>query len=143
SMAAYRTPEILEADLASSVLDMARWGIDNVHQLTWLTPPPLGALAQASDTLHQQDALDKGRLTPKGKQVHLFPCHPSIAHMLLMAKDTRRLHLATDLAAILEERDPLDKEAGIDINLLIEALRRHRRESRKRRKFDKIEKIAA
>lgn len=142
-MAAYRTPEILEADLASLVLDMARWGIDNVHQLTWLTPPPLGALAQASDTLHQLDALDKGKITPHGKQVHQFPCHPRIAHMLLMAKDTRRLHLATDLAAILEERDPLDKEAGIDINLRIEALRRHRRESRKGRKFDKIEKIAA
>src|SRR5690606_9115310 len=64
-------------------------------------------------------------------------------HMLLMAKENSRLPLATDLAAILEERDPLEKEAGIDINLRIEALRRHRLGNRKGRKLDKIEKIAA
>lgn len=142
-MASFRTPEILEADLASLVLDMAHWGIEDIQELTWLTPPPAGALAQASDTLHQLDALDKGKITPHGKQIHQLPCHPRIAHMLLMAKDNGRLPLATDLAAILEERDPLDKEAGIDINLRIEALRRHRKEGRKGRKFDKIEKIAA
>src|SRR5690606_14785119 len=49
----------------------------------------------------------------------------------------------TDLAAVLEERDPLDKEAGIDINLRVEALRKHRSEKRQNRKFDKIEKLAA
>jgi ATP-dependent helicase HrpB len=142
-MAAFRTPEILEADLASLLLDMAHWGINDIHQLTWLTPPPTGALAQASDTLHQLDALENGKITPHGKEIHHLPCHPRIAHMLLMARRSGRLSLATDLAALLEERDPLDKEAGIDINLRIEALRRHRKESRKGRKFDKIEKIAA
>lgn len=142
-MAPFRTPEILEADLAPLLLDMAHWGIHDIQELTWLTPPPAGALAQAGDTLHQLDALDKGKITPHGKAIHQLPCHPRIAHMLLMAKDHGRLPLATDLAAILEERDPLDKEAGIDINLRIEALRRHRKENRKGRKFDKIEKIAA
>lgn len=142
-LASFRTPEILEADLAPLVLDMAHWGIDDIQELTWLTPPPAGALAQASDTLHQLDALENGKITPHGKAIHQLPCHPRIAHMLLMAKENRRLSLATDLAAILEERDPLDKEAGIDINLRIEALRRHRAENRKGRKFDKIEKIAA
>ena len=142
-LAPFRTPEILEADLASLLLDIAHWGIDNIHHLSWLTAPPSGALAQASDTLHQLDALVKGKITPHGREIHQLPCHPRIAHMLLMARDTHRQPLATDLAAILEERDPLDKEAGIDINLRIEALRRHRRQKRKDRKFDKIEKIAA
>ena len=31
------TPEILEADLASLVLDMAQWGITDIQQMTWLT----------------------------------------------------------------------------------------------------------
>lgn len=142
-MASFRTPEILEADLAPLVLDMAQWGIEDIQELTWLTPPPAGALAQAADTLHQLDAVDNGKITLHGKAIHQLPCHPRIAHMLLMAKENSRLPLATDLAAILEERDPLEKEAGIDINLRIEALRRHRLENRKGRKFDKIEKIAA
>src|SRR5690606_34518273 len=141
-MAPFRTPEILEADLASLVLDMAQWGIEDVGQLTWLTPPPSGALAQASDTLHQLDALNSGKITPHGKQIHRLPCHPRIAHMLLMARETADFPLATDLAALLEERDPLEKEAGIDINLRVEALRRHRKESRKGRNFDKIDRIA-
>lgn len=142
-MALFRTPEILEADLASLVLDMAQWGIHDIHGLTWLTPPPLGALAQARDTLLQLDALENGKITLHGKQIHQLPCHPRIAHMLLMAKNNKRLPLATDLAAVLEERDPLDKDAGIDINLRIEALRRHRSQNRNGRNFDKIEKIAA
>src|SRR5690606_13901053 len=142
-LAPFRTPEILEADLAPLVLDMAHWGIDDIQELTWLTPPPAGALAQAGDTLHQLDALENGKITPHGKAIHQLPCHPRMAHMLLMAKENSRLPLATDLAAILEERDPLDKDAGIDINLRSETLRRHRKVNRKGRKFDKIEKIAA
>ncbi|MEM6829791.1 MAG: ATP-dependent helicase C-terminal domain-containing protein, partial [Bacteroidota bacterium] len=52
------------------------------------------------------------------------------------------LGLASDLAAVLEERDPLGKEAGIDISKRIEVLRVHRREDRKGGRFDRIEKIA-
>lgn len=139
----HRLPEILEADLASLVLDMAQWGIVDIQQLTWLTPPPKGALSQASDTLHQLNALDKGRITEHGKKIHELPCHPRIAHMLLMADENNSLALATDLAAILEERDPLPREVGIDINLRVEALRRYRRDDSKGKSFGKIEKIAA
>ena len=107
---------------------MAQWGIVDVQQLTWLTPPPKGPLAQASDLLHQLEALENGRITPHGKRMLKLPCHPRIAHMLLMAEENDQLALATDIAALLEERDPLGREAGIDINTRIEALRTLRRE---------------
>lgn len=142
-LADHRTPEILEADLSSLVLDMAEWGIVDVRSLTWLTPPPLGALAQASETLHQLNALENGRITDHGKKIHALPCHPRIAHMLLMAEVEDILGLATDVAALLEERDPLPREAGIDINLRIEALRRYRKDTGHAHRFNKIEKIAA
>ncbi|MDN5204566.1 ATP-dependent helicase HrpB [Fulvivirgaceae bacterium BMA10] len=142
-LAEHRTPEILEVDLASLVLDMAQWGITDIQQLTWLTPPPKGALAQATDTLHQLNALEDGRITEHGKKVHGLPCHPRIAHMLLMAEEDDLLALATDVAAILEERDPLPKESGIDINLRIEALRRFRQDVGKGKRLSRIEKIAA
>lgn len=142
-LAAHRSPEILETDLSSLVLDMAEWGIVNIQSLTWLTPPPAGPLAQATETLHQLNALENGRITSHGKKIHSLPCHPRIAHMLLMAEAEERLGLATDIAAILEERDPLPRESGIDINLRIEALRRHRGVNSQGNRFNKIEKIAA
>ncbi len=141
-MTEHRTPEIMEADLASLVLDMAQWGIVDVQQLTWLTPPPKGPLAQATDILHQLEALEDGRITAHGKSMLKLPCHPRIAHMLLMAEEHDTVALATDVAALLEERDPLGREAGIDINTRIEALRTHRRENRDGRKLGRIEKIA-
>lgn len=141
-LAEHRTPEIMEADLASLVLDMAAWGVIDVSQLTWLTPPPKGALAQATETLHQLNALENGRITAHGKKIHALPCHPRIAHMLLMAEESRLLALATDIAALLEERDPLPRESGIDLNLRIEALRRHRQHQGQGNRMRRIEKIA-
>ncbi len=138
----HRTPEIMEADLTSLVLDMAQWGIMDINQLTWLTSPPKGALAQASDTLHQLNALEHGKITEHGKKIHKLPCHPRIAHMLLEAEEHHSLALATDIAATLEERDPLPRESGIDINLRIETLRRFREENRLGKKFGRIEKVA-
>lgn len=138
-----RTPEIMQADLASLMLDMAKWGIMDINQLTWLTTPPKASVHEASETLHQLDALENGRITSHGKRIHSLPCHPRIAHMLLEADNHEAVALATDIAALLEERDPLGRDAGIDINLRIEALRRFREENRLGKNFSRIEKVAA
>ncbi|MCW3788008.1 ATP-dependent helicase HrpB [Plebeiibacterium sediminum] len=138
----HRTPEIIEADLASLVLDLAVWGISNPNNLIWLTPPPKGAIAQATDLLHQLEALEDGRITSHGKAINQLPCHPRIAHMLIMAQEEGLTELATDIAAILEERDPLGKEAGIDINLRIEALRKSRKGLIGNKILSRIEKVA-
>jgi ATP-dependent helicase HrpB len=100
SLSDHRSPEILEADLAPLLLDMAQWGIMDIQQLTWLSVPPKGTLAQASDTLHQLEALENGKITAHGKKIHSLPCHPRIAHMLLWAEENDMLDLATDVAAI-------------------------------------------
>lgn len=136
------TPEILEVDLSALALDLAKWGIVDANQLTWLTPPPQGAMKRAIDSLHELQALANGRITAHGELMHALPCHPRIAHMLLEAEDQHMLPLATDVAALIEERDPLGPEAGIDINERIEVLRRQRGEDRLGRKFNRIEKIA-
>ncbi len=141
-LAEHRVPEIMEADLASLLLDMAQWGISDIMQLTWLSPPPKASLAQAADTLQQLNAIEKGKITAHGKQIHRLACHPRIAHMLLLARDEAMKQLGTDIAAVLEERDPLPKESGIDINLRIEALRRARSNGSGGR-FQRIERSAA
>ncbi|MCC6371606.1 MAG: ATP-dependent helicase HrpB [Bacteroidia bacterium] len=142
-MAPHRVPEIMEADLAAMMLEMALWGIGDILQLTWLSPPPKAAIAQATDTLQQLNAIDKGKITTHGKDIHRLACHPRIAHMLLMAKQTHNLPLATDIAAVLEERDPLPREAGVDLNLRIEALRKGRKNNGLGNRFNRIEKVAA
>lgn len=137
-----RTPEVLEADLSSLVLDMTQWGIADINQLTWLTPPPSGAVSQALELLNEIGAIKEGKITEHGKEIHQLPCHPRIAHMLIKAEEEDLLPLATDLAALIEERDPLGRDAGIDINNRIEALRRFRTNQGNGGKFGRIDRIA-
>ncbi|WP_373398513.1 ATP-dependent helicase C-terminal domain-containing protein [Algoriphagus halophilus] len=106
-------------------------------------PPPSGTLSLAEKTLEAIEALEDGNLTAHGKEIHAVPTHPRIAHMLLNAKNHDELGLGTDIAAILDERDPLGPEAGVDLNLRIEALRRYRDRGVTVPRIKKIEKLAA
>ncbi len=143
-----RKPEILEADLASLVLELLQWGVNDPNQLKWITPPPPGAFNQAKDLLIQLEAADESGITPRGRQMLSFPTHPRIAHMLLIAREesaTGLLALAADVAALLEERDPLDRDAGADLTLRVEALRRWRRKERssgERNTLERVERLA-
>ena len=107
-MAPCRVPELLDADLAPIVLSAAAWGEADLLRLPWLTPPPSAHIAQAKQLLQWLGALDEnGRITPHGKHLALLPCHPRIAQMLLLCRTSEQRQLACDLAAILEEKDPL------------------------------------
>jgi ATP-dependent helicase HrpB len=138
----HRTPEIEEADLALLALEMAKWGVDDISSLTWLTPPPKGHIEQAKELLQQIEAIEDGKITEHGKAIHKLPCHPRLAHMLLLAEEEGLTALACDVAALLDERDPLGKESGIDINLRIEALRRFRSGTLKNKRLIRIAKTA-
>lgn len=142
-LAAHRVPEIMEADLSPLVLELSKWGTDDLTQLCWLTLPPKSSLQQAYDTLQQIGALDNGKITEHGRRIHQLACHPRIAHMLILSETTALKQLACDIAAVLEERDPLPKESGIDLNLRVEALRRARQHRSAGGKFNRIEKNAA
>lgn len=140
-MASIRVPEALEADLAPTVLDIAAWGENRPERLPWLTPPPSYALSQARQLLQSLDAVDEaGRITPHGRKLAALPCHPRVAQMLLKADTPYRKALAADLAALLEEKDPLDTaEAGAYLRL--KALRDARR-SRREGRWSRIARIA-
>ena len=122
-MAPTRVPEILEADLAGTVLDAAAWGESHIEELPWLTPPPAGHIAQATQLLILLGALDEaGRITPHGRALASLPCHPRIAQMLLKneADPSADNRLAAEIAALLEERDPLagnENDASLDSRL--------------------------
>ena len=138
----HRTPEILEVDMASLALELASWGVKNPETLIWLTPPPKGAFKQALQILEDLGAIENGTITDHGRKMNKLPCHPRLAHMLIVAEEQDLLPLATDIAAILEERDPLPQGTGIDINLRVEALRKHRDEQRQNRRMSRIDQVA-
>lgn len=142
-----RKPEILEADLAPLVLELSAWGVRDATELFWMTPPPPGPLNQARELLTTLDALENNRITAKGHAMAALPNHPRLTHMLLEAKSDRKLTaLATDLIAVLEERNPLGKEQGADLAVRIDALRKWRQGERvagDRIAWQRIEKVAA
>ena len=126
-----RTPEILEADLTSLVLDAALWGEREVEQLPWITPPPRERVIRGRTLLQSLGALDgEGRASELGKALSRLPCHPRIARMLLMADKPGQRMLAADIAALLEEKDPLAAEADTSMSRRLDALRSARRSGR-------------
>lgn len=147
-----RKPEILEADLAPLMLELGQWGIQNINELLWLTPPPIAAVSQAKELLTQLGALQNNKITARGKEMLQMPTHPRLAHMLIEAAHFEKNNpkenfkaLATDIASILEERDPLSKETGADLSLRIELLRKFRtgeRVNADKKVLDRIERLA-
>jgi ATP-dependent helicase HrpB len=124
-----RKPEILEADLAAMMLELYSWGVSDINDLSWVTLPPAANVARAMELLEYLEAVKEGKITTTGKEMLEFPTHPRIAHLFLKAKTWDQENksevfrqTAADLAALIEERDPLDKTAGVDIHLRMEQL---------------------
>jgi ATP-dependent helicase HrpB len=143
-LVATRQPEILEADLAPMILELANFGVNDINDLSWLTPPPSGAVRQATELLHELGAIEENTITSRGRKMAELPTHPRIAHMLLESGTS--ISLATDIASLLEERDPLSKSGGTDLSIRVELLRRWRsgeRVSAQESALDRIERLAS
>lgn len=127
SLAPQTAPEILHADLAPLALELSCWGAVDAASLAWLDRPPAAPLAQARDLLLQLEAIDPAaRITPHGRMLTKLGLHPRLAHMLVKAREGGAPRLASDLAAILSERDILRAGAGtrdVDLRLRVAVLR--------------------
>ena len=167
-MAEQRKPEIEEADLAPMVLDTAAFGESDAEALPWLTMPPRAGVFKAKELLTALGAIDEnGNITSIGKRMATLPCHPRIARMILATTNlttstpqgvhlsqVHQQHLTTspsqhhntslacDIAALLEEKDPLSESGGTDLTLRLYALRAARRKKQPG-KWQRIAKIAA
>jgi len=116
-------PEILESELSGLALDCAAWGA-SPDDLPFLDAPPTGAMAAARALLRDLDALDaEGRVTPMGRRMARLGTHPRLARMMAAADSPEEAALAAELAALLEERDPIrGREAPADIHLRLDLL---------------------
>jgi len=121
-LAPFDRPAIFEAELSGLALDCAAWGASPAD-LPFPDAPPAGALAASGTLLRELGALDDaGRISPLGRRMAKLGAHPRLAAMMLSAPGPEAAALAADLAALLEERDPLRATASADIRLRLAAI---------------------
>ena len=127
SLVPQNSPEITHADLAPLALELACWGATDAASLCWLDAPPVAPLEQARDLLRQLEAIDAdARITQHGRALAKAGAHPRLAHMLVKSRALGSPRLASDLAAILSERDILRAKVGsrdADLRLRVSVLR--------------------
>jgi ATP-dependent helicase HrpB len=104
-LAPYAEPEILNADLAGLLLDLAGWGVGDPASLAWLDPPPRTAVATARAELEALGALDRdGRITELGRRLQGLALPARLARMVIAAGERGAAAQAAEVAAVIVER---------------------------------------
>jgi ATP-dependent helicase HrpB len=126
----FRAPEIRAADLTGLLLDCAAWGVTDPLKLSWLDPPPSGAMAAARAELATLGALDgQGNLTDIGRRLRRLAVPPRLARMIVTAAEVGEAARAAEIAAVLVERNLGGNTTDLDQRLAAFARDRSRRAS--------------
>jgi ATP-dependent helicase HrpB len=101
----FAPPEIVQADLASLLLRLAKWGTNDPASLPWLDPPPEASVAAARGALKGLGALDAGgRITSLGEAIASLPMAPDQAAAVLHGARSGCGEEAARLVLLLQER---------------------------------------
>ncbi|MCP4985485.1 MAG: ATP-dependent helicase HrpB [Colwellia sp.] len=123
SLKDYQEEEILNADLADAVIELASAGHSNYEEINWLTPPPKAHYDSTQDLLVGLGMLEEsGKITMLGKQASALPVHPRLAKMMLAANGTQEREVACNIAALLSERDILQGNDNVDFLIRLHVL---------------------
>ena len=116
AMTPFTPPEIMTADLAPLLLELAAWGIRvnsgdsmdvtyTVPGIKWQDPPPAAHLTAARELLRLLGALDdSGRISELGRRMARLPLHPRLARLLLAGQEQGLAATACRLGAELSQR---------------------------------------
>ena len=118
------TPEIHQADMAPLALQLMRFGVSNPHDVEWVDAPGEGAWRQGLSMLSRLQAIraeDEPVLTAMGERMCDLAVHPRLAHMLLAGERAGLATTASQLAAILSDRDPFG-DSSPDIQYRLDVL---------------------
>lgn len=108
-------PEILRADLAPVIVELALWGVHNFKDMAWPTEPTEASVMRARDLLTQLGLWGENQLNASGKVAATLPVHPRLASMLLWALDKHCLEMACHLAVVLEDQSRGDNNIDLDV----------------------------
>lgn len=95
-------PEILRSNLANTVLELKKLGIDNLVTFDYMDPPAPETVMRALELLNYLAAFDdQGNLTPLGEIMAEFPLDPQLAKMLIVSPEFRCSNEILSIAAML------------------------------------------
>ena len=95
-------PEILRCNLANTVLELKKLGIDNLVTFDYMDPPAPETVMRALELLNYLGAFDDlGHLTPLGEVMAEFPLDPQLAKMLIVSPEFRCSNEVLSIAAML------------------------------------------
>jgi len=95
-------PEVLRSNLASTVLDLKKLGIDDLVHFDLMDPPAPETLMRALEELNYLACLDdEGNLTTLGKLASEFPLDPALAVMLISSPEFYCSNEILSLTALL------------------------------------------
>ncbi|VVT52999.1 uncharacterized protein SAPINGB_P003353 [Magnusiomyces paraingens] len=95
-------PEILRSNLASTVLELKKLGIDDLVHFDFMDPPAPETMMRALEELNYLGCLDdEGQLTPLGRTCSEFPVDPMLAVMCIRSPEFCCSNEILSLAAML------------------------------------------
>lgn len=114
------TPELVDGDLAPTLLQLRSWGVEDPAELRWLDPPPAEPVQRATTLLTELGALDPtGRLTARGRDMADIGFHPRLASIALEGRRLGRRDVAAEVIAVLET----SRSGDVDLAERVRALR--------------------
>lgn len=114
AMSNYAPPDISNQDLTELVLTLIHLGISDPKNFSWFEAPSLQNLERSIQFLFQLGILNNPQapfqLSPKGLWIQKIPLAPRLASLIYDGVQTHQPLLATQIAVLLNERDPWSKE---------------------------------
>ncbi|MGH8516978.1 MAG: ATP-dependent RNA helicase HrpA, partial [Panacagrimonas sp.] len=107
SRPAFTDPEVLRANLAGVILQMATLGLGDVDQFPWIESPDSRQVSEGYRLLQTLGALNEDRaLTALGRALARLPLDPRVARIALAGRDAGCAQEAWVMAAALSVQDP-------------------------------------
>ncbi|WIM93867.1 ATP-dependent RNA helicase HrpA [Actinoplanes oblitus] len=107
----FTEPEILRTNLASVILQMTNLGLGDLAKFPFIDPPDRRNITDGIKLLEELGALDKGDLTPLGRQLAQLPVDPRLARMVIEADRQECVAEVMVIAAALSIQDPRERPA--------------------------------
>ncbi len=108
---AFDTPEVHRIDLSESLLSLRVMGVGDARTFAWIDAPDEASRARAEQVLISCGAVDgAGELTHDGREMARIPAHPRLGRALLEGARRGCLARAALWAALLTERDAVERD---------------------------------
>lgn len=107
---AFTTPEIQRANLAEVILRLKAFRLGEIETFPFIDPPAPASIRAGHQLLHELGALgDTDDLTPLGRSLARFPVDPTLARMLMQAREEKVLPELLVIASGMSVPDPRER----------------------------------